>query len=163
LSALAHRASELCEAIAFRPRLRQYQARMFTVTKQISFCYGHRLLQYDGACRHLHGHNGLVEVEIVADKLDPRGMVHDFSDIKRVIKAWIDANLDHRMVLHQDDPILPVLRQMGEKHFVMDVNPTAENIARLIYRQARAQGLPVVRVRLWETPSSHASYGEVTG
>ena len=31
---------------------------MFRVTKEIHFCYGHRLLNYDGKCRHLHGHNG---------------------------------------------------------------------------------------------------------
>jgi 6-pyruvoyltetrahydropterin/6-carboxytetrahydropterin synthase len=131
---------------------------MFRVTKQIEFCYGHRLLQYNGPCQHLHGHNGLVEVELVAETLDARGMVVDFSDIKRVVKTWIDENLDHRMLLHRDDPMLPVLARMGEKHFVMDANPTAENIARLIFEYARGQGLPVTRVRLWETPSSHATY-----
>lgn len=131
---------------------------MFTVTKKIEFCYGHRLLQYEGACRHLHGHNGLVEVMIRADALDARGMVHDFSEIKRAIKSWIDENLDHRMLLHQDDPVLPVLRRMGEPLFVMEHNPTAENIAKLIYRQAHDLGLPVARVRLWETPNSCASF-----
>ena len=55
---------------------------MFKVTKHIDFCYGHRLLNYDGQCRHLHGHNGRVEVDIESEKLDERGMVHDFSDIK---------------------------------------------------------------------------------
>lgn len=131
---------------------------MFRVTKQIEFCYGHRLLQYDGPCRHLHGHNGIVEVELVAETLDARGMVVDFSDIKRVIKTWIDENLDHRMLLHRDDPMLPVLARMDENYFVMDANPTAENIAKLIYEYARGQRLPVTRVRLWETPSSHATY-----
>jgi 6-pyruvoyltetrahydropterin/6-carboxytetrahydropterin synthase len=133
---------------------------MFKVTKHIEFCYGHRLLNYDGKCRHLHGHNGRVEVDIQTDKLDARGMVHDFSDIKEAIKNWIDETLDHRMLLHKDDPILPVLRQRGEPFYAMDENPTAENIARLIFNHARAKGLPVVEVRLWETPSSCASYRE---
>jgi 6-pyruvoyltetrahydropterin/6-carboxytetrahydropterin synthase len=131
---------------------------MFKVTKHIEFCYGHRLLNYDGKCRHLHGHNGRVEVDIAADKLDARGMVHDFSDIKKAIKNWIDETLDHRMLLHKDDPILPVLRQRGELFYVMDENPTAENIAKLIFNHARAKSLPVVEVRLWETPTSYASY-----
>jgi 6-pyruvoyltetrahydropterin/6-carboxytetrahydropterin synthase len=133
---------------------------MFKVTKHIEFCYGHRLLNYDGKCRHLHGHNGRVEVDIQTDKLDARGMVHDFSDIKEAIKNWIDETLDHRMLLHKDDPILPVLRQRDEPFYAMDENPTAENIARLIFNHARAKGLPVVEVRLWETPSSCASYRE---
>ncbi len=133
-------------------------ADMFKVTKHIDFCYGHRLLNYDGPCRHLHGHNGRVEVDIEADRLDARGMVFDFSEIKAAIKNWIDAHLDHRMLLRDDDPALPVLRQMGEPHFAMTENPTAENIARLIFEQARAQGLPVVEVRLWETPTAFATY-----
>ena len=131
---------------------------MFRVTKHIEFCYGHRLLNYEGKCRHLHGHNGRVEVSIEADKLDARGMVRDFSDIKQTIKNWIDETLDHRMLLHKDDPILPLLKQRGELFHVMDENPTAENIAKLIFTHARAKGLPVVEVRLWETPSSSASY-----
>lgn len=131
---------------------------MFKVTKHIDFCYGHRLLNYEGQCRHLHGHNGRVEVDIESEKLDERGMVHDFSDIKEAIKGWIDANLDHRMLLHSDDPMLPVLKKAGEPFFEMAENPTAENIAKRIYNHARSQGLPVVEVRLWETPTSYASY-----
>jgi 6-pyruvoyltetrahydropterin/6-carboxytetrahydropterin synthase len=131
---------------------------MFKVTKRIEFCYGHRLLNYTGACRHLHGHNALVEVDIESETLDERGMVHDFSDIKVAIKGWIDANLDHRMLLHSDDPMLAVLKKMGEQYFEMAENPTAENIARLIHHWARSQGLPVIEVRLWETPSSFATY-----
>ncbi len=131
---------------------------MFKVTKQIEFCYGHRLLNYEGKCRHLHGHNGRVEVDIQTDKLDSRGMVHDFSDIKEAIKNWIDETLDHRMLLHKDDPILPVLKQRGELFYAMDENPTAENIAKLIFHHARTTGLPVVEVRVWETPTSYATY-----
>ena len=54
---------------------------------------------------------------------------------------WLDANLDHRMVLHRDDPAVPVLEQLGEPMFLMDANPTAENIAKLIYEFAVEQGL----------------------
>ena len=132
---------------------------MFKVTKHIDFCYGHRLLNYDGQCRHLHGHNGRVEIDVTSDTLDARGMVVDFSDIKRIIKAWIDETLDHRMLLCKDDPMLPVLKERGELFYVMDENPTAENIAKLIFTHAQSQGLPVNEVRLWETPSSFATYG----
>jgi 6-pyruvoyltetrahydropterin/6-carboxytetrahydropterin synthase len=131
---------------------------MFRATREISFCYGHRLLNYDGKCRHLHGHNGRAVLSLEAPQLDRLGMVMDFSEIKRIISTWIDETLDHRMLLHRDDPALPFLRQQGEPVFVMDVNPTAENIAKLIFDQAQAQGLPVVEVRLWETDTSCAAY-----
>ena len=131
---------------------------MFQVTKEIRFCYGHRLLNYDGKCRYLHGHNGRAVITLAAEKLDALGMVVDFSQIKRVVGAWIDANLDHRMILHKDDPVLPTLQQQGEPVFLVDMNPTAENIARLIYDFVAGQGFPVTEVTLWETDDSYAMY-----
>ncbi len=131
---------------------------MYRVTRQIDFSYGHRLLNYGGKCRHLHGHNGLAVVTLEGPKLDPRGMLVDFGDIKRTLQRWIDEELDHNMLLHRDDPILPLLRERGERVFVMDHNPTAENIARLIYDQGRSAGLPIVEVVMWETSNCHATY-----
>lgn len=131
---------------------------MYRVTRQIDFCYGHRLLNYDGKCKHLHGHNGRAVIVLEAEGLDHRGMLVDFTDIKRKVQRWIDENLDHTMLLCRDDPILPVFQERGERVFVMDVNPTAENIARLIFDHARESGLPVVEIVLWETNQCHASY-----
>lgn len=131
---------------------------MFSVTKEIYFCYGHRLLNYTGKCRNLHGHNGRVEIELAAEKLDPLGMVIDFDKIKSVIKDWIDRNLDHRMILNEKDSFVPVLRKRKEPYFLIPCNPTAENIAKAIYEYAAKSRLPVVKVTLWETPSSFAAY-----
>ena len=131
---------------------------MFRVSREIHFCYGHRLLNYEGKCRHLHGHNARAVISLEAPELDARGMLVDFGEIKKHVQAWIDENLDHNMLLCQDDPILPLLRERGERVFVMDRNPTAENIARLIFERAAGQGLPVIEVLLWETENCHAAY-----
>lgn len=131
---------------------------MFRVSREIDFCYGHRLLHYEGKCRYLHGHNGRAIITIEASRLDQRGMVFDFSDIKRGVSRWIDEELDHRMLLSRDDPVVPVLQSLGEPVYVMDANPTAENIAKLIFDYAVKQGFPVVEVRLWETPRCYATY-----
>ena len=136
---------------------------MFRVTKEIHFCYGHRLLGYAGKCRHLHGHNGKAVVTLEALSLDQLGMVVDFSEMKRVIGKWIDDTLDHRMLLHTDDPIIPELRGQGEPFVELDVNPTAENIARLIFERAAAQNLPVAEVTLWETDAAFATYRPTPG
>lgn len=132
---------------------------MFRVTQRIDFCYGHRLLDYEGKCRFLHGHNGRAEITLSAARLDHRGMLVDFSDIKKLLRTWIDQELDHRMILNRADPLLPLLQQAEQPVFVIDANPTAENIARLIYEQARQFGFPVETVQLWETPNSFATYG----
>jgi 6-pyruvoyltetrahydropterin/6-carboxytetrahydropterin synthase len=131
---------------------------MYAVTKRLEFCYGHRLLDHDGPCRHPHGHNAAVEVEVRADGLDARNMVVDFGDIKQALKTWIDRELDHRMILRQDDPLVPALAALGEPVYTLDSNPTAERIARLIFDVARQQGLAVSRVTVWETPTSWAEY-----
>ena len=132
----------------------------YSVTKTIGFCYGHRLIDHKGKCRNLHGHNGLVEIEVEAEELDELGVVMDFSDIRDMVKGWIDANLDHRMILNRRDEAVPALRTLGEPMYLIDENPTAENISKLIYGQARDMGIDVKEVRLWETPSSYAAYRE---
>ena len=131
---------------------------MYAVTKRIDFCYGHRLLDYDGICRHPHGHNAVAEIEVRTDALDSRNMVVDFNDIRSVMKSWIDRELDHKMILRRDDPLVASLRALGEPVYVIDSNPTAERIARLIFDVSREEGLSVSRVTVWETPTSWATY-----
>jgi 6-pyruvoyltetrahydropterin/6-carboxytetrahydropterin synthase len=131
---------------------------MYAVSKEIHFCYGHRLLNHQGKCRHLHGHNAKAIIRLEAEQLDSLGMVCDFSDIGEYVKRWIEQTLDHNMLLHRDDPVLPLLQQAGESVYVMQTNPTAENIAKLIFDYVQAGGFPVVEVEIFETNSALASY-----
>ena len=131
---------------------------MYSVTKRIDFCYGHRLLDYDGICKHPHGHNAVAEIEVRTDSLDSRNMVCDFSDIKRLVKGWIDRELDHKMILRHDDPLVKPLQALGEPIYLLDSNPTVERLAKLVFDKAGELGLDVVEVRIWETPTSFASY-----
>ncbi len=133
---------------------------MFRVTQEIEFCYGHRLLNYDGKCRFLHGHNGKAVIVLEGRDLDSRGMLVDFTDIKKSIATWIDATLDHRMILNEMDPTVDFFRQQREPIFTVPENPTAENIARLIYRFAKEQNFPIAEVTLWETTKAYATYYE---
>ena len=136
---------------------------MFEVTREIHFCYGHRLPNHQGKCRHLHGHNARVLITLAAKQLDSLGMVIDFSEIKLRLGAWINEHLDHRMLLHREDPLVAVLRQHDEPVFVMDNSPTAENIARLLYETGRALGMPITRVQLWETHDCVAAFSPNEG
>jgi 6-pyruvoyltetrahydropterin/6-carboxytetrahydropterin synthase len=133
---------------------------VYKVTKAIEFCYGHRLMNYDGKCRHLHGHNGKVEIELETDKLDAIGMVRDFTEVKEVVAGWLDRELDHKMLLRKDDPVLPMLQKMNEPVYLFDANPTAESIAKLIFDFVRSKGFPVSEVRMWESESSFAAYNK---
>jgi len=131
---------------------------MYRVTKRIDFCYGHRLLDYDGVCKHPHGHNALAEIEVRTEALDERNMVADFGDIKRLMKGWIDRELDHKMILRHDDPLVAPLEALGEPIYLLESNPTVERIAKLIFDQGVRLGLDIVKVTVWETPTSFASF-----
>ena len=131
---------------------------MFTISRQFTFCYAHRLQTHTGKCAHLHGHNAAVTVELQHERLNANGMVTDFIDIKNLIGNWIDETLDHRTILKDDDPLADVLRQHGEPVFTLPVDPTSENLAKLIYDQSATLGLPIVAVTLWETEKCAATY-----
>src|SRR5437667_12071589 len=134
LARLRPRAERRCRARPKAVRRWTYNRHcMYSVTKRIDFCYGHRLLDYDGVCKHPHGHNALVEVDVRTDRLDTRNMVADFSDIKRLVKGWIDRELDHKMILRHDDPLVAPLESLGEPIYKLDSNPTVERIAKLIF------------------------------
>jgi len=62
------------------------------------------------------------------------------------------------MLLNREDPYVEVFKKMNEPVFLIDGNPTAENIAKAIYDYAVSQKLPIYEVRLWETPHSFAAY-----
>lgn len=111
-------------------------------------------------CLHLHGHSASVEIEMASPKLNSKGMVVDFFDIKRTIGDWIEEKLDHRMILWSKDPLAKLLKKAGEPVVFADENPTAEMLARWIFREARRMKLPVSKVTLWENQDSCAVYQE---
>ena len=131
---------------------------MFFVSREFSFCYGHRLLGHPGKCCHPHGHNGRAVITLSMPELNESGMVVDFTDLKETVGRWIDENLDHKMILAAADPLLPLLKGLGEPVFVTDENPTAETLARLLFDAAASKKIPVVRVEFWETPACRAVY-----
>lgn len=131
---------------------------VFTVSRQFTFCYGHRLLHHTGKCAHLHGHNGTVTINLQNSQLNSQGMVADFTDIKNSIGEWIENTLDHRTILEEHDPLADVLRKHGEPVLVLPSEPTAENLAKLIYEQAEQFGLPVCAVSFRETETCTAEY-----
>ena len=134
---------------------------MFFVSREFSFCYGHRLLGHPGKCRHPHGHNGRAVITLSMPELNANGMVVDFTDLKGTVGRWIDENLDHKMVLAAADPLVPLLQELGEPVFVTEQSPTAEMFAKLLFDAAAAEKIPVVRVEFWETPACRAVYERV--
>jgi len=133
---------------------------MYSITKDIYFCYGHRLMGHPGKCRHVHGHSVKAAITIVAEALNDQGMVCDFSEVTQAAQRFIDEVLDHNFLIHRNDPLVPVLTAANERFLLVDEHPTAEYLARMIYEAIRKEGLNVTRVTLWETTSASATYVE---
>jgi 6-pyruvoyltetrahydropterin/6-carboxytetrahydropterin synthase len=115
---------------------------------------------HQGKCKNLHGHNATLEIVLQSNHLNPLGMVVDFGDVKKMMKNYIDEKIDHKMILFKEDPYLEILKKQNEPIFVMDQNPTAENLAKHLFEVAKKNNLPVVEVRLFETETSIAIYHE---
>ncbi|MCA9174217.1 MAG: 2-amino-4-hydroxy-6-hydroxymethyldihydropteridine diphosphokinase [Planctomycetales bacterium] len=122
-------------------------------TIQLRFCYGHRLLNYAGKCRHLHGHTARVEFTL-GESADP-----DQWDAHRSeLDSWIRGHLNARMILCQQDPALAALARLGEPVHLVETNPTTENLARLLFHAGLELGVPLIQVRMWESPRCSALY-----
>lgn len=133
---------------------------MFIITKEVYFCYGHRLMNHPGKCRNLQGHSVKASISIKQETLNQQGMVCDFSDVKECVDGFINRLLDHNFLLHKDDPIIPALIANNEQFLPLDEHPTAEVLAKMIYQHVRQQGFNVDQVVLWETASACACYRE---
>ncbi|MGW7696240.1 6-pyruvoyl trahydropterin synthase family protein [Streptomyces asiaticus] len=114
------------------------------ITKRFEFSASHQLsgLAEDHQCGRLHGHNYVVELELSAAQknLTPTGFVRDFGDLSS-FKSWLDRTVDHR---HLND--------------IINVSPTAENLAIWLYDQCLRDFPELTAVRISETPKTWAEY-----
>lgn len=91
---------------------------------------GHRVVNHEGKCQHLHGHNYRIHFRVEATELDSLGRVIDFSIIKSTLCEWLEVNWDHRFLLWSEDPFLEHLKALTpESLVVVPFNPTAEKMA----------------------------------
>jgi 6-pyruvoyltetrahydropterin/6-carboxytetrahydropterin synthase len=117
-------------------------------------------MEHAGKCRHLHGHSVKAAITVNAESLNEQGMVCDFAEISAAAAEYIDRQLDHNLLLHKDDPLLPALVSAGERFLALDEHPTAEYLAKLIFGYIASRGYNVKSVTLWETSSACATYSE---
>lgn len=125
---------------------------------------GHRVVGHEGKCVHLHGHNYRVHFTCQAVDLDEIGRVIDFTDMKSKLCMWIENEWDHKMLLWEQDPLLPALRYLDRASIVtVPFNPTAENLAKHLVlvvgpEQLKGTGIRLVQVRIDETRKCSATY-----
>ena len=125
---------------------------------------GHRVVNHESKCQHLHGHNYRVHFHVIAPELDALGRVMDFSVIKSHLAMWLEDNWDHKMILYKKDPKLKALIPVfGNDIVEVPFNPTAENMAKYLVevvgpKQLKGTGCKLRKVVIEETRKCSASY-----
>jgi 6-pyruvoyltetrahydropterin/6-carboxytetrahydropterin synthase len=142
------------------------------ITRRLEFDAGHRIPNHNSQCKHLHGHRYTIEITLSGDVIttegvSEQGMVMDFSDVKRIAKERVVDMWDHAFLVYRGDKVvLDFLNTLpGHKTVVMEVIPTAENLAKVAfdllvsaYRDTYGNHLQLERVRLYETPNNWADH-----
>ena len=118
---------------------------MYTLKVEGAFEAAHQLPDYPGKCARLHGHNWVVEAVVKGRELDKLGMLVDFKTVKKALNNVLDR-YDHRFL----NELVP---------FNTGVNPTAENLARIIFtehedNEAFTAGVQLGAVTVFETQKS---------
>ncbi|RYG45765.1 6-carboxytetrahydropterin synthase [bacterium] len=144
----------------------------YRVCKSFTVESGHMLSKHPGACRFPHGHTRKIEVVVSTETLDAMDMVVDFKALKNAVSAHIER-YDHAMAINSEDPMLPEIRRVHPESAIVfeGIDPTTEVIAKEIFDHVAAvlahgnTGIEagrvlLERVRVWETPSSWAEYGD---
>ncbi len=137
------------------------------VTKQYDFEMAHALKGYDGPCKHIHGHSYKLFVTVIGEPIGDKGnnklgMIIDFGDLKKIVKAEIVDVFDHALVLSNDSMLdcITMSEMIGNTLYV-DYQPTCENFVvdfadRI--KKCLSNELKLFSIKLYETATSYAEW-----
>lgn len=122
---------------------------MWEISSETVVAAAHQLRLAPGEGERLHGHNWRIKATVRASELDSRGFVMDFNELAPALRAIVEP-YEH-VFLNEIAPF-------------DDVNPTAENIARVIFQNLAAKvndaRVKVVLIEVWENDTCAARYWE---
>lgn len=132
------------------------------ITKEFRFEGAHALLDYDGKCRHIHGHSYrlMITVEGVPSlrEGDPKiGMIMDFGDLKDIVETHIVKHFDHALLLRRNAPLAEEISGAYQNVLLLDFQPTCEQLTLHfadILKKIITIPNSLYSVRLYETPTS---------
>ena len=118
---------------------------MYEIKVTEEFSGAHNLRNYKGKCEDLHGHNWKVEVLVESKTLNSQGMIMDFKDLKEELREIL-SSIDHKY--------------LNDISYFKKTNPTSENIARFIHDKLSKAVKKKIKVSVWETENSSASFSK---
>lgn len=129
-----------------------------TATKEVTFDAAHRLSFHKGKCYNLHGHTYKLCLTLACEDLE-KDMVLDFYEIKKILNEVVER-YDHTTILYEGDAtnyeLFDTMSKLGLRVMLFPYEPTVENMARHFMGFFQSRGLPVIKIRMYETPTSYA-------
>lgn len=137
---------------------------MYKLKTSSDFDGAHFLYEYEGKCRNIHGHRWNVVAVIYGENLNTdnqtRGMLVDFSAFKKDLKE-ITEEFDHSLIIEKGslrEETLAALKAENFKINILEVRPTAENLAKVFYDRLSDRGYEVYEMTVYETQENCATY-----
>ena len=130
------------------------------IYKEVQIDTSHRLLHYQGKCANLHGHRWKVEIWMEGEPDTTTHILIDYSMLKKIVDKY-----DHQIILNQEDPMVPRIREFHEV-ITTPGDPTSELMATIIrddlYAFCKEHGIDatVQKIRVWESPTAFAELTE---
>ena len=129
-----------------------------TATKEVTFDAAHRLSFHKGKCYNLHGHTYKLCLTLACENLE-EDMVLDFYKIKDILNEVVEY-YDHTTMLYEGDEknrkLFDTMSKLGLRVTLLPYEPTVENMAKHFMKFFQKRGLPVIKVKMYETPTSYA-------
>lgn len=123
------------------------EGKMYNLTIETEFAAAHRIKEAGGKCENLHGHTWKVQVTLQGKKLDERGILIDFREVKEIVKKSLDK-LDHQYL----------------NEVLKNIEPTTENIAKYLFekleKELNLERVKLSKVKVGESDKTWVSYSE---
>lgn len=137
---------------------------MFKIKSEIQFDMAHFLSGYNGKCSNIHGHRyrlvATFKSSDVHKKGQLRGMVDDFSNIKKALKE-IEELFDHKLVIEDNEEGKNLKETLSHYNILLvPYRPTAELMSQAIYHMLKKKNFPIFEIELFETPTNSCIYSE---
>ena len=134
------------------------------ITREFSFEGAHALGGYDGKCCHIHGHSYRMAVTVSGNPIEDdnspkKGMVLDFTDLKKIVNENIIDKFDHALVMKEGALLAEDIGRVYGNVVTVDFQPTSEMLVihfADIVKSLLPEGIQLHSIKLWETEKSCA-------
>ena len=136
------------------------------ITREFSFEGAHALGGYDGKCCHIHGHSYRMAVTVSGNPIEDdnspkKGLVLDFTDLKKIVNENIIDKFDHALVMKEGALLAEDIGRVYGNVVIVDFQPTSEMLVihfADIVKSLLPEGIQLHSIKLWETEKSCAEW-----